>query len=36
MKVMEFDSIHMYSHILVGAGNQWCINVHNVCMCVLI
>ena len=22
MKVMEFDSIHMYSHILVGAGQS--------------
>ena len=22
MKMMEFDSIHMYSHILVGAGQS--------------
>ena len=22
MEVMEFDSIHMYSHILVGAGQS--------------
>ena len=22
MKVMEFDSIHMYSHILVGVGQS--------------